>query len=274
MFSTPLPQFGFSVQIVSLPKEWMNLADPTQWEAAKQKLFERIGVLCQHHIRMIMMGQEPNSKGDLVPFLDSKGTSRDSVQYKVESSAVEIFVDDRASYLTYQEYGVSTQPMKWMVGKTVPYVLVSGRRVNPSSGRVVEGVTRFKWAGPGSRFAGGAQGSISNTKMVSKEAIDKKVHFSAITEATFSQPSKYNPTGLKWWHPGYSGKHFFRDGVMAGMKEVAGHVAGMSFQVSGANWAPELLPMTNEYQEYLDNIESTLTYEQKSPYPVNVTINR
>jgi hypothetical protein len=218
-----------------------------------------------------MMGQEPNKAGDIVPFLNSTGRGVQAVQFQADARSVDIYVDSDAKYLTYQEFGVSTQPMKWLIDKTVPYILTRGSRVNPRTGRVVDGVVRVRYAGPGSRYAGSSGGIIGKTNKVGRESIDGTVRYSAITAMTFMQPSKYNPTGFRWWHPGYSGKHFFRDGCVAGLKEVAGHINGLSFAVAGANWEPDLEPFTDEYAAMLDDLEAQLEYPEGSPYPVNVT---
>lgn len=290
----PLPPVGYKIDIVSLPESWMRLRDRGAWDTAVQKLLARIGVLCQTHIRRIMRGEEPNREGKQVQFLNATGRAVQAVQYVVRGSYVEIFTDDSAGYLVYQEYGVSTQPMRWLVGKTIPYTLIRGSRINPRSGNAVHGVTRVEYAGPGSKYmspeVGGKVGVTKQlgarsrksgdypwTSIGSKSTINPvkggggdvdgggEIMYSMITEATFTKPSKYNPVGLKWWHPGYPGKRFFRDGIRFGLQEVASHVQGLQFMVAGSAQEAELgtefsgedTYFTDEYQALLDSLDES-----------------
>lgn len=276
----PLPPFGFRVDIVSLPEAWLRLSDKAQWDKATQKLLSRIGMVCQTHIRNIMQGIEPRRDGQTIRFQEATGRGIQSIQWELHGNSVDIYGDEStktkggASYLVYQEHGVSTQPMKWLVGKTIPWVLVNGVRTNPKTGTVVQGVTRVKFAGPGSRYASvPVNGAISQTKKVGKEAVDGRVHYTTITEATFSQPSKYNPTGYRWWHPGYEGKRFFRDGVWFGVRDAADAIKGLVFRVAGGSPEPELgtdltgpdTHFTQEYQDMLDALEKEM--EQSGTFP-------
>lgn len=284
-----VPYGNFRLDIVSLPESWLRLSDQAQWDQAVQKLLTKIGKVCQKHIRDIMRGVEPRRDGQYVYFQEATGRGIDSIQYEVIGNAVDIYADpaqtalkNGTSYLVYQEFGVSTQPMKWLEGKTIPYVLVKGSRTNPRTGTVVQGVTRVKFAGAGSRFAGGTKtGKVAMTKKVGKETIDGAVHFSTITSATFTQESEFNPAGYRWWHPGYQGKHFFRDGIVAGVSDAANHVAGLAFRVAGGAADPELgtdltgpdTYYTNEYQTMLDELESTMQENGDFPYsPINPNI--
>ena len=254
MLSVPLPPFGMNIEITQLPQSWLRLADEEAWRSAGQKLLERIGRVCQNHIKAIMDGREANKDGNIVPFLNPTGKARDAVQFNVEDRHVDIFIEERASYLTYVEYGVSTHPMTYLIGKTVPFILKRGSRISPRSGKVVEGVTRVRYAGPGSPYAAIAGGKIVQTKRVAKDAIDGVVRYSAITSTTFSEPSKFNATGLRWWNPGYAGRHPFRDGVIAGLQEASDRVKGLSFVVAAPAWEPD-------FQDYNQNEASDYSNE-------------
>lgn len=270
--AVPLPPTGFRIDIVSLPEAWLKLSDKTAWNRATQELLKRIGTVCQTHIRNIMAGREPRRDGTVIQFQDSTGRGIQSIQWDVHGSSVDIYADDRTktkngtSYLVYQEYGVSAQPMTWLVGKTIPWTLVRGSRLNPKTGTVVQGVTRVKYAGPGSRFAGKAGGVIAQTPMVGKETLDG-VHYSTITQATFSEHSDYNPTGFRWWNPGFPGKSFFREGILAGMGEAAGAMEGLAVRVAGSSFEAEQTDFTPEYQGMLDDLEKLMMETGVFPFP-------
>jgi len=226
------------------------------------------------------MGREARRDGTTLYFQEATGRGVQSVQWERQGNSVEIYADDKTkdkggtSYLVYQEHGVSTQPMKWLVGKTIPWALVKGVRTNPKTGTVVQGVTRVKFAGPGTRFAGKAGGRVVQTGKIKKEALDGKVNYTTITEATFSQPSKYNPTGFRWWLPGYEGKRFWRDGIYKGLEEVSGMLEGLVFRMAGGGPEPELgteltgpdTHYTDEYQTMLDDLEQEMESEGIFPY--------
>lgn len=285
LIAPPVPYMGYRVNIVGLPEKWLRLSDRAQWDEAVDKLLRRIGMVCQKHIRAIMRGMEPRRDGQYVYFQEATGRGVQSIQWEIINNGVEIFADPQMtgtkngiSYLVYQEFGVSTQPMKWLEGKTVPYVLVRGVRTNPATGTVVQGVTRVKFAGPGTRFAGGTRtGKVAATKKVAQEAVDQQVHYSTITSATFAQESRYNPTGYRWWHPGYPGKHFFRDGIVKGITDAADHMAGLVFRVAGGGPDPELgtdltgpdTYYTQEYQRMLDEFEQIMREDGDFPYSEN-----
>jgi len=262
--SVPLPPYGFRVDIVSLPETWLRLSDRSQWDQTIKKTLERIGLVCQTHIRNIMAGREPRRDGQLVQFIEQTGRGRESIQWEVNGNSVDIFADERTktpggtSYLVYQEYGVATQKMSWLIGKTIPWkVIAGGQRVNPRTGTVVQGVTRVKFAGRGSRYWG-----------------DKDTQFSTITEATFTKPSKYNPTGYKYWHPGFKGRGFWQSGILNGLEEVASHIQGIAFRAAGGGPEPVLgtdltgpdTHFTAEYQQLLDDLEQTMQEQKVFPF--------
>lgn len=278
--SVPLPPYGLKVDIVSLPESWLRLSDKAEWDKQTQALLQRIGIVCQKHIRNIMQGIEPRRDGTTVRFQEATGRGIQSIQWELKGNAVEIFADDKTktksgtSYLVYQEYGVSAVPMRWLIGKTIPFVLVKGVRANPQTGTIVQGVTRFKFAGPGTRFAGRAGGQIAQTPKVGQEAIDGQVRFSTITEATFSKHSDFNPTGFRWWLPSRSGLRFFKDGVYKGLEEASEAIQGLAFRIAGG--APdveigtELTPpgehYTEAYQQMLTDLESEMETSGVFPY--------
>ena len=260
----PMPAQGFRVDIVSLPESWLRMSDRAQWDQAVRQTLERLGIVCQTHIRNIMMAREPRKDGQMVYFQEQTGRGRESIQWRVEGNSVEIYADERTktprgvSYLVYQEHGVSTQPMRWLVGKTIPWKVVAGaQRTNPRTGTIVQGVTRVKFAGRGSKHWG-----------------DDDTQFTTITEATFSKPSEFNPTGYRWWHPGYPGKKFFRDGIIAGVKEAAEAIQGLTFRVAGGGPIPQLgtaltgpdTHYTAEYQAMLDALEAEMEKGGVFPY--------
>ena len=219
-----------------------------------------------------MSGQEPRRDGSKVYFEHATGRGVQSIQWSLKESSVEVYADEKTntksgvSYLVYQEYGVSAQPMTWLVGKTIPWVLVKGGRLNPQTGTIVQGVTRVRFAGPGSRYAGEAGGVIAETPMVGKEAIDKRVHFTTITQATFSKHSDFNPTGFRWWLPSRPGMHFFREGVMKGIGEAAGHMQGLVFRVAGSSLDVPQEVYTSEYQKMLNDLEQIMKEKQVFPF--------
>ena len=280
----PMPPYGLKVNITSVPEAWLRLSDRAQWDAAVEKLLERIGMICQQHIRQIMRGQEPGADGKTVQFMKATGHGVQAIEYEVKGNAVEIFANDRAKYLVYQEHGVSTQPMRWLIGKTIPWTLIQGARINPKTGNNVFGVTRVVYAGEGTRYQSPSVGGTSaETKKLTgthsqrmqkirkgstyeEGSLNGEVGFSTITEATFTRPSRFNPTGYKFWHPGYPGKGFFRDGMRAGLVEAADHVNGLSFQVTGGSPEPDLgtdltgpdTHFVQEYQNMLDGLEERM----------------
>lgn len=262
----PLTPQGFRVDIVSLPEQWIRLSDKAQWDRATQELLRRIGILCQQHIRAIMQGKEPRRDGKTVFFQEATGRGVQAIQWNIQGNSVEIFADDRASYLVYQEHGVSAQPMRWLVGKTIPWVLVKGVRTNPETGTVVQGVTRVKYAGPGSRYAIEASGVIAETPKVGKEALDGTVNFTTITEATFTKPSQFNPTGYRWWLPERKGLAFFKSGILKGLEDVAGSLQGIAFRVAGGGETPEGDAFTPEYQAMLNDLERVMEAEGVFPF--------
>ncbi len=269
--SVPLPPYGLKVDIVSLPESWLRLSDQAEWDKQTQALLTRIGIVCQKHIRNIMQGIEPRRDGTIVRFQEATGRGVQSIQWELKGNAVEIFADDKTktksgtSYLVYQNYGNVAMPMKWLIGKTIPWILVKGVRANPKTGTIVQGVTRVKFAGVGSRFAGSAGGQIAQTKKVGQEGIDGQVRFSTITEATFSQPSKFNPTGFRWWLPSRSGLRFWQDGVYKGLEEASSAIEGLVFRIAGG--APDVeVQMTPEYQQMLTDLESAMEAGGVFPY--------
>jgi len=279
--SVPLPEYGVQIKIVSLPDTWLRLSDQAQWDEAIRKLLYRIGLVCQKNIRAIMAGAQPGRDGRNIEFIHQTGRGAQNVQFQALDKHVDIYVDEEAAYLVYQEYGVKTQPMKWLVGKTIPLIKVQGQRVNPRTGRVIHGVSRVKFAGPGTPYAGGAKGQSAATPFVTdpgkstrktsggrtSEVVGDEIFYRTITEASIGRPSKYNPTGLSWYHPGYSGKHFFRDGVIYGLEDASNNLEGLGFQVAGSAFEPELgtefsgdsSHFTQEYQDMLDDLESQMT---------------
>ncbi len=269
--SVPLPPYGLKIDIVSLPESWLRLSDKAEWDKQTQALLTRIGMVCQKHIRNIMQGIEPRRDGTIVRFQEATGRGVQSIQWELKGNAVEIFADDKTktksgtSYLVYQEHGVAKHAMRYLIGRTIPFVLVKGMRANPKTGTIVQGVTRFKFAGPGSRYAGTAGGQIAQTRKVGQEALDGQVRFSTITEATFSKPSDFNPTGFRWWHPGYSGKYFFRDGIYRGLEEASSAIEGLAFRIAGGGPEAEI-QMTPEYQAMLDSLESEMEVGGVFPY--------
>ena len=269
--SVPLPPYGFKVDIVSLPESWLRLGDPAERDKQIQAVLQRIGIVCQKHIRNIMQGIEPRRDGTTVRFQEATGRGVQSIQWEIVGNGVEIFADSKTktkggiSYLVYQEYGVKSHAMTYLVGKTIPFVLIKGLRANPQTGTIVHGVTRFKFAGAGSRYAGAAGGKISQTKKVGEESLDGQVRFTTITELTFTQPSAFNPTGFRWWHPGYSGKSFFRDGIYRGLEEASDAIQGLAFRIAGGGPEPETI-MTPEYQAMLDSLEQAMESEGVFPY--------
>lgn len=270
--SVPLPPYGLKVDIVSLPESWLRLSDKAEWDKQTQALLQRIGIVCQKHIRNIMQGIEPRRDGTTVRFQEATGRGIQSIQWELKGNAVEIFADDKTktksgtSYLVYQEYGVAKHAMRYLIGKTIPFVLVRGMRANPKTGTIVQGVTRFKFAGAGSRYAGSAGGKISQTKKVGQEALDGQVRFNTITEATFSQHSDFNPTGFKYWHPGYGPKSFFRDGIYKGLEEASGAIEGLAFRIAGGGPEGEM-EISPEYQRMLDDLEQAM--QESGVFPFN-----
>ena len=267
----PLPTYGFAFAIVSLPESWIRLSDQAEWDKQTKALLQRIGIVCQTHIRNIMAGAEPRRDGTTLQFQDSTGRGIQSIQYEVEGNHVDIFADSKTktkggtSYLVYQEHGVAKHAMKYLIGRTIPFVLMKGSRANPKTGTIVQGVTRVKFAGPGSRYAGQAGGQISQTRKVGQEAIGGEVRFSTITEATFSQHSDFNPTGFRWWHPGYGPKSFFKDGIYKGLEEASSAVEGLAFRIAGGGEDGEM-EISPAYQAMLDDLESVMRESGVFPY--------
>ena len=278
--SVPLPPYGLKIDIVSLPESWLRLSDQAEWDKQTQALLQRIGMVCQRHIRNIMQGIEPRRDGTTLYFQEATGRGVQSIQWEIVGNGVEIFADSKTktkggtSYLVYQNYGNASMPMRWLVGKTIPFVLIKGLRANPKTGTIVHGVTRFKFAGAGSRYAGAAGAQIAQTKKVGQEALDGQIHFRTITEATFSQRSEFNPTGFRWWLPSRSGLHFFEDGIYKGLEEASTAIEGLAFRIAGGAAEPEigteLTPpgehYTEAYQALLDSLEREMETEGIFPY--------
>jgi len=102
--------------------------------------------------------------------------------------------------------------------------------------------------------------------MVGKESQDG-VHYSTITQATFSEPSKYNPTGFRWWLPSSPPKSFFREGVLAGVGEAAEAMQGLAVRVAGSSFEAEQTDFTIEYQGMLDDMEKIMMETGVFPFP-------
>lgn len=113
----------------------------------------------------------------------------------VDKAAIEVVIynDDRiAPHTKWQERGVKPVSMKWLAGKTIPFVVNGGN---------------FQFAGRGSRNYG---------------APNKK--FVKVTEKALSQG--------KWFNPGYPGKFFYRDGLKAAIVEISKELKMFTFRIS------------------------------------------
>ena len=86
------------------------------------------------------------------------------------------------NYMFFLNDGVKMQPMKWLVGKTIPFKKIGDKVIV-----VTNGEADF---------------------------------FRKITNETFDKPSQYNKTGKKFWHPGLEAKKFIQAGIDNSLDDV------------------------------------------------------
>jgi len=129
-------------------------------------------------------------------FKDSKGGIQRALGWEVDGATLTVSVDERvAPYAKYQESGVRRHEMRYLLKSTRPIPVKGG-----------PGCVVFRWA--------------KEEDMGREHLYKDECHGGAMAMAS------------GWVHPGYEGKHFFRDGINAVVARMPSYSKALSLRVA------------------------------------------
>lgn len=139
--------------------------------------------------------KEIQDRINAVQWNESQGQMFRAVTKRVDimDFSVTVFADARiAPHTIHHERGVKPQPMSWLVGKTIPFTIINGK---------------FTFAGRGS-----------------KGYLGPETQFRRVTEQALARGA--------WFHPGLEARYFYRDGMLATVRQVQERLKSFVFKVA------------------------------------------
>lgn len=198
----------YNIRVIS-GIEWLRnfTRDTEVWREKKSLILTKLATNVVQEIQVLMAS-------DLFNKMSQR--TMNSVKFSVEGNRATVYIDPSvAQYLVYHEYGVRPQPMNWLLGKTIPFIIRDGK---------------FVFAGSGSQetvqVVGGGKGLSKKLKdkfLISPE----DVQFRKVTQASLAKGS--------WFHPGIKPKKFFVNGIKAGLRRTTTEIPQLSFKLEVIN---------------------------------------